>query len=86
MHILTWFMIAIMPGGWIIVGIYKLYKMFIQKRSYDLNEIDYQLSNYIMYKYGKRNRPYVGSYIKLTDDISRVIVDREGNLGREFKC
>lgn len=86
MSLANWFIVVVMPGGWVMVGLIKLYKTFIEKRSHDVNEINYQLSNYIMYKHGKKHRPYVGSYIKLTDDISRVIVDSEGNLGREFKC
>lgn len=73
-------------GGWLIGGAYKLYTMFIQKRSHDTSEINYQLMRYIEHKHGKRNRPYVGGYIKLTDDVSRVIVDSEGNLSREFRC
>lgn len=63
MHLFNWFIIVVMPGGWILAGMYKLYTMFIQKRSYDVNEINYQLSNYVMYKYGRNHKPYVGSFI-----------------------
>lgn len=84
MSLANWFIIVVMPGGWILVGLYKVYTMFIQKRSHDTTEINYQLMRYIEYKHGKRHRPYVGTQIKLTDDISRVMVDSEGNLSREF--
>lgn len=84
MNYISMFVMVVMPGGWIMVGLYKLYTMFIQKRSYDTTEINYQLMRYIEYKHGKRHRPYVGTPINLTDDISRVMVDSEGNLSREF--
>lgn len=86
MSLANWFMLVIMPGGWLIVGLIQVYKRFIQKRSHDTSEINYQISDYIMYKHGKRNKPYVGSFIKLTSDVSRVMVDSEGNLTREFIC
>jgi hypothetical protein len=86
MSLVNWFIIVVMPGGWILVGLYKLYTMFIQRRSHDVSEINAQLSTYVMYKHGKRNRPYVGSFITLTDDTSRVIVLKDGSLDREFKC
>lgn len=84
MHILTWFMIAIMPGGWILFGVYKLYTMFIQKRSYDTQDFNDMLSNLVMYRKGHRHKPYVGSFICLTPDVARVIVLKDGSLTREF--
>jgi len=84
MHILTWFMVVIMPGGWVLFGLYKLYAMFIQKRAYDTQDFNDMLSNLVMYRKGSRHKPYVGSYIKLTPDISRVTVLEDGSLTREF--
>lgn len=83
MHIFNWFIIIVMPGGWLIFGVYKLYTMFIRKSSYDTREINYLLSNAVMYKKGRKHRPYVGSFISLTDDIASVKVDENG-LSREF--
>jgi len=86
MSLANWFMIVVLPGGWLIVGLIQIYKRFIQKRSHDTFEINYQISDYIMYKHGKRNKPYVGSFIRLTDDVGRVTVDSKGELSREFLC
>lgn len=86
MNFVSLIIIAFLPGGWIIFGVYKLYTLFIQKRSYDTKEIEYALSDIIMLHKGKRHKPYVGSFISLTDDISYVINDDSGNNQRRFKC
>jgi hypothetical protein len=86
MHLANWFIIVLMPGGWLLVAMYKVYTMFIQKRTHDTSEINYLLSNVVMYRKGLRHKPYVGSFIKLTDDISYVKVCEDGSLTREFKC
>jgi hypothetical protein len=86
MSLVNWFMVVVLPGGWLIVGLIECYKRFIRRSSHDTSEINFLISNYVMYKNGKRNSPYVGSFIKLTDDVARVSVDSEGNLSRDFIC
>ena len=83
MSLANWFIVVVMPGGWAIIGAYKLYTMFIRKSSYDTKEINYLLSDVVMYKKGRKHRPYVGSFINLTDDVASVKVDENG-LSREF--
>ncbi|MGL4790431.1 MAG: hypothetical protein ACRCW1_03395 [Anaerotignaceae bacterium] len=84
MNFIVYVLMFIMPGGWIVFGLYKLYTMFIQKRSHDTIEMSYHLSNYVLHRKGYRHKPYTGSYINLTGDISYVSVDSNGNLQRKF--
>lgn len=84
MSLVNWFMIVVLPGGWLLVAAYNLYAKFIRKSSYDTEEINYLLSDVVMYRKGRKHRPYVGSCIRLTTDIARVKLCEDGSLTREF--